>query len=132
MSTVASVYCLYLGGYDIPHSSIHICLCLRCGVYSCVYAQLFYHFSRHLNVHLLYSHYHMQAARSMQHGRQKGLMARHSSQGSRLQASRIAAKEMQRVHGKGMKVGKTSKKSNQKRRGEAGGSKKSGGTSSEK
>jgi len=48
----------------------------------------------------------------MQHGRQKGLMAHHSSQGSRLQASRMPAKEMQRVHGKGMKVGKTSKKSN--------------------
>ena len=70
----------------------------------------------------------MQAARSMQFGRTKGLMARHSSQGSRLQASRMAAKEMARIHGKGIKIGKTSKKSQQKRRGEAGGSKKSGGT----
>ena len=70
----------------------------------------------------------MQAARSMQYGRTKGLMARHSNQGSRLQASRMAAKEMAKVHGKGTKIGKTSKKSQQKRRGEAGGSKKSGGT----
>lgn len=70
----------------------------------------------------------MQQSRSMQFGRTKGMMARHSSQGSRLQASRMAAKEMAKVHGKGMKIGKTSKKSQQKRRGEAGGSKKSGGT----
>uniref|UniRef100_A0A7S1FMF2 C2H2-type domain-containing protein n=1 Tax=Corethron hystrix TaxID=216773 RepID=A0A7S1FMF2_9STRA len=82
---------------------------------------------RRENIHHTGSHYHMQAARSMQFGRSKGLMARHSSQGSRLQASRMAAKEMARVHGKGIKIGKTSKKSQQKRRGEAG-SKKSGGT----
>lgn len=57
-------------------------------------------------------------------------MARHSSQGARLQASRMAAKETARMQtgGGGMKVGKTSKKSNKKRQGEAGGSKKSGGT----
>lgn len=83
---------------------------------------------RRENVHHTGSHYHMQAARSMQYGRTKGLMARHSNQGSRLQASRMAAKEMAKVHGKGTKIGKTSKKSQQKRRGEAGGSKKSGGT----
>jgi len=82
------------------------------------------------NVHHAGSHYHMQAARTMQFGRQKGLMARHSSQGARLQASRMAAKETVRMQqgGGGMKMGKTSKKSNQKKRGEAGGSKKSGGT----
>ena len=57
-------------------------------------------------------------------------MARHSAQGARLQASRMAAKEMQSIHGKGMKIGKTSKKSQQKRRGEAGGSKKTGGMNS--
>ncbi len=84
---------------------------------------------RRANVHHAGSHYHMQAARTMQFGRQKGLMARHSSQGARLQASRMAAKETTRMQqgGGGMKIGKTSKKSNQKRRGEAGGSKKSGG-----
>ena len=84
---------------------------------------------RRANVHHAGSHYHMQAARSMQFGRQKGLMARHSSQGARLQASRMAAKETARMQqgGGGMKVGKTSKKSNQKQRGEAGGSKKGGG-----
>ena len=84
---------------------------------------------RRANVHHAGSHYHMQAARSMQFGRQKGLMARHSSQGARLQASRMSAKETARMQqgGGGMKVGKTSKKSNQKQRGEAGGSKKSGG-----
>jgi hypothetical protein len=81
------------------------------------------------NVHHAGSHYHMQAARTMQFGRQKGLMARHSSQGARLQASRMTSKETARMQqgGGGMKVGKTSKKSNQKQRGEAGGSKKSGG-----
>ena len=63
------------------------------------------------------------------HGKIKGLMARHSSQGARLQANRMAAKEIARTQtGGGMKVGKTSKKSQQKRRGEAGGSKKNGGT----
>jgi len=82
---------------------------------------------RRENTHHTGSHYHMQAARSMQFGRTKGMMARHSAQGSRLQASRMAAKEMARVHGQGMKVGKTSKKSQQKKRGEAGGSKKTGG-----
>mmetsp|Transcript_23382 Transcript_23382/g.55364 ORF Transcript_23382/g.55364 Transcript_23382/m.55364 type:complete len:558 (-) Transcript_23382:147-1820(-) len=84
---------------------------------------------RRANVHHAGSHYHMQAARSMQFGRRKGLMARHSSQGARLQASRMTAKETARMQqgGGGMKIGKTSKKSNQKRRGEAGGSKKSGG-----
>ena len=84
---------------------------------------------RRANVHHAGSHYHMQAARTMQFGRQKGLMARHSSQGARLQASRMAAKETTRMQqgGGGMKIGKTSKKANQKRRGEAGGSKKSGG-----
>ena len=71
----------------------------------------------------------MQASRSMQFGRRKGMMARHSAQGARLQASRMAAKEMAAMHGKGMKIGKTSKKSQQKRRGEAGGSKKTGGIS---
>ena len=81
------------------------------------------------NVHHTGSHYHMAAARSMYYGRSKGLMARHSSQGSRLQASRMAAKETATMHGKGGgKVGKISgKKSNMKRRGEAGGSKKCGG-----
>eukprot|EP00591_Stephanopyxis_turris_P007759 CAMPEP_0195520804 /NCGR_PEP_ID=MMETSP0794_2-20130614/17550_1 /TAXON_ID=515487 /ORGANISM="Stephanopyxis turris, Strain CCMP 815" /LENGTH=524 /DNA_ID=CAMNT_0040650227 /DNA_START=66 /DNA_END=1637 /DNA_ORIENTATION=+ len=72
------------------------------------------------NVHHAGSHYHMQAARSMQFGRSKGLMARHSAQGSRLQASRMLAKETARMHegGGGMKKGKiTSKKSNMKRRG---------------
>ena len=74
------------------------------------------------------SHYHMAQSRSMQFGRSKGLMARHSSQGSRLQASRMAAKEMQRLQGgKGGGPKKSSKKSDQKRRGEAGGSKKTGG-----
>mmetsp|Transcript_15576 Transcript_15576/g.18988 ORF Transcript_15576/g.18988 Transcript_15576/m.18988 type:complete len:537 (-) Transcript_15576:175-1785(-) len=82
---------------------------------------------RRENVHHAGSHYHMQAARSMQFGRTKGLMARHSSQGSRLQASRMAAKEMANMQGKGAKIGKTSKKSQQKRQGEAGGSKKTGG-----
>jgi len=84
---------------------------------------------RRANVHHAGSHYHMQAARSMQFGRQKGLTARHSSQGARLQASRMSAKETARMQqgGGGMKMGKTSKKSNQKRRGEAGGCKKSGG-----
>ncbi len=84
---------------------------------------------RRANVHHAGSHYHMQAARTMQFGRQKGLMARHSSQGARLQASRMAAKETARMQqgGGGMKIGKTSKKSNQKKRGEAGGSKKLGG-----
>jgi len=72
------------------------------------------------NVHHAGSHYHMQASRSMQFGRTKGMMARHSKQGARLQASRMA------VAG-GAKVGKTSKKSQQKRGGEAGGSKKTGG-----
>jgi len=81
------------------------------------------------NVHHTGSHYHMAAARSMYYGRSKGLMARHSSQGSRLQASRMAAKETAKMHGKGGgKVGRISgKKSNMKRRGEAGGSKKCGG-----
>jgi len=80
------------------------------------------------NVHHAGSHYHMAGARSTYYGRSKGLMARHSSQGSRLQASRMASQETARTHGKGMaKVGKTSKKSTQKRRGEAGGNKKSGG-----
>ena len=81
-----------------------------------------------------HSHYHMQAARSMQFGRNKGMMARHSSQGARLQAKRMAAKETARMQtgGGGMKVGKTSKKSKQKSQGEAGGSKKTGGTASEK
>mmetsp|Transcript_3636 Transcript_3636/g.7938 ORF Transcript_3636/g.7938 Transcript_3636/m.7938 type:complete len:593 (+) Transcript_3636:85-1863(+) len=86
---------------------------------------------RRANVHHAGSHYHMQAARTMQFGRQKGLMARHSSQGARLQASRMAAKETARMQqgGGGMKIGKkSSKKSNQKKRGEAGGSKKSGGS----
>jgi len=73
----------------------------------------------------------MQAARSMQFGRSKGLMARHSAQGSRLQASRTAAKEMANMQGKGMNIKKSSKKSQQKRRGEAGGSKKTGGTGGE-
>jgi hypothetical protein len=84
---------------------------------------------RRANIHHAGSHYHMQAARSMQFGRRKGLMARHSSQGARLQASRMSAKETARMQqgGGGMKVGKTSKKSNQKQRGEAGGSKKSSG-----
>jgi hypothetical protein len=82
------------------------------------------------NVHHTGSHYHMAASRSMYYGRSKGLLARHSSQGSRLQASRMAAQETARTHAKGQaKVGKTSKKSTQKRRGEAGGSKKSGGSS---
>jgi hypothetical protein len=84
------------------------------------------------NVHHAGSHYHMQMSRSMQFGRTKGLMARHSSQGSRLQASRMAASkaESQRMQSggvSGMKIGKTSKKSNQKRQGKAGGSKKTGG-----
>jgi len=85
------------------------------------------------NVHHTGSHYHMAAARSMYYGRSKGLMARHSSQGSRLQASRMAAKETAKMHGKGGgKVGKISgKKSNMKRRGEAGGSKKCGGEGGE-
>lgn len=83
---------------------------------------------RRANVHHTGSHYHMQAARTMQFGRQKGLMARHSAQGSRLQASRMAAKEFAQAHGKGGNIRKTSKKSQQKRRGEAGGSKKAGGT----
>uniref|UniRef100_A0A7S3Q0E7 C2H2-type domain-containing protein n=1 Tax=Chaetoceros debilis TaxID=122233 RepID=A0A7S3Q0E7_9STRA len=88
---------------------------------------------RRENTHHTGSHYHMQAARSMQFGRTKGMMARHSSQGARLQASRMASKEMARMQGKGSKIGQTSKKSQQKRRGEAGGSKKSGGaTTSEK
>ena len=69
----------------------------------------------------------MQAARSMQFGRMKGMMARHSNQGARLQASRMAAKEFAQMHGKGMKIGQTSKKSLQKRCGQAGGSKKTGG-----
>jgi len=86
------------------------------------------------NVHHTGSHYHMAAARSMYYGRSKGLMARHSSQGSRLQASRMAAKETAKMHGKGGgKVGKVSgKKSNMKRRGEAGGSKKCGGEGGDK
>ena len=71
----------------------------------------------------------MANARSMNFGRIKGMMARHSAQGARLQSSRMAAKEMARVQGGGMKAGKTSKKSQQKRQGDAGGSKKSGGTS---
>ena len=84
------------------------------------------------NVHHAGSHYHMQMSRSMQFGRTKGLLARHSSQGSRLQASRMAASkaESQRMQSggvSGMKIGKTSKKSNQKRQGKAGGSKKTGG-----
>lgn len=84
------------------------------------------------NVHHTGSHYHMQAARSMQFGRQKGLMARHSAQGSRLQSSRMAAKDFAQAHGKGGKIRKTSNsKSQQKKRGEAGGSKKTGGTKSE-
>jgi len=86
------------------------------------------------NVHHTGSHYHMQAARSMQFGRMKGMMARHSSQGARLQAKRMATKEMARMQtgGGGMKIGKTSKKSKQKSQGEAGGSKKTGGTAGEK
>ena len=85
------------------------------------------------NVHHAGSHYHMQAARSMQFGRSKGLMARHSSQGARLQASRMAAKETSRMQSGGgrMKVGKTSKKSNMKRQGQAGGGKKTGGNKGE-
>ena len=81
------------------------------------------------NVHHAGSHYHMQAARSMQFGRSKGMMARHSYQGARLQASRMAAKETSRMQSGGgrMKVGKTSKKSNTKKQGRAGGSKKTGG-----
>ena len=83
------------------------------------------------NVHHTGSHYHMAASRSMYYGRSKGLMARHSAQGSRLQASRMAAQETRMAHSKGQaKVGKTSKKSTQKRRGEAGGSKKTGGMAS--
>ena len=76
----------------------------------------------------------MQAARSMQFGRSKGLMARHSSQGARLQAKRMAAKEIARMQtgGSGIKIGKKSKKSKQKSHGDAGGSKKSGGTASDK
>jgi len=80
------------------------------------------------NVHHAGSHYHMQAARSMQFGRSKGMMARHSSQGSRLQASRMAAQETARTQTGGVFGGKvSSKKSNMKRRGAAGGSKKCGG-----
>eukprot|EP00537_Pseudo-nitzschia_pungens_P017231 CAMPEP_0172410096 /NCGR_PEP_ID=MMETSP1061-20121228/76703_1 /TAXON_ID=37318 /ORGANISM="Pseudo-nitzschia pungens, Strain cf. pungens" /LENGTH=630 /DNA_ID=CAMNT_0013146265 /DNA_START=86 /DNA_END=1978 /DNA_ORIENTATION=- len=77
------------------------------------------------NVHHAGSHYHMQMARSMQFGRHKGMMARHSSQGARLQASRMAMAS----GGGANKVGKktSKKKSQQKRRGEAGGSKKTGG-----
>jgi len=85
---------------------------------------------RRANVHHAGSHYHMQMARSMQFGRHKGMMARHSAQGARLQAGRMAAKETARMQqgGGGMKIGKkASKKSQQKRRGEAGGSKKNGG-----
>ena len=42
----------------------------------------------------------MAAARSMYYGRSKGLMARHSAQGSRLQAARTAkAQETARAHG---------------------------------
>ena len=83
------------------------------------------------NVHHAGSHYHMQMSRSMQFGRQKGLMARHSSQGSRLQASRRMAKMAeQKGAGSGMmKNNKTSsKKSSQKQQGRAGGSKKTGGS----
>jgi hypothetical protein len=80
-------------------------------------------------VHHAGSHYHMQASRSMQFGRSKGLMARHSSQGARLQASRQAIRmanaETTRMQSGGVKKGKKSK---QKAQGEAGGSKKSGGT----
>lgn len=79
------------------------------------------------NVHHAGSHYHMQAARSMQYGRTRGLMARHSSQGSRLQASRMAAQETARMHTGGKSGKVSSKKSNMKRRGAAGGSKKCGG-----
>lgn len=85
---------------------------------------------RRANVHHAGSHYHMQMARSMQFGRHKGMMARHSAQGARLQAGRMAAKETARMQqgGGGIKIGKkASKKSQQKRRGEAGGSKKNGG-----
>ena len=82
------------------------------------------------NIHHTGSHYHMAASRSMNFGRQKGLLARHSSQGARLQATRMAAKETARMQtgGGAMKAGKKSKKSQQKKQGEAGGSKKSGGT----
>lgn len=95
------------------------------------YFTVFYPCSRSYLTSYIISHYHMQMSRSMQFGRTKGLMARHSAQGARLQASRMAAKEMARMQqGSGMKIGKkTSKKSLQKRRGQAGGSKKTGGMS---
>ncbi|GMH86829.1 hypothetical protein TrVE_jg1955 [Triparma verrucosa] len=80
------------------------------------------------NIHHTGSHYVMAASRGMYHGRKKGLVARHSSQGARLQASRVQAKETQRMQtGGSMKVGKTGKKSKQKSSGQAGGSKKNGG-----
>mmetsp|Transcript_26545 Transcript_26545/g.30327 ORF Transcript_26545/g.30327 Transcript_26545/m.30327 type:complete len:604 (-) Transcript_26545:19-1830(-) len=86
------------------------------------------------NVHHAGSHYHMQMSRSMQFGRSKGLMARHSSQGSRLQASRMTAAVVKseraatrKQSSSGTGGGKTSNKSNKKRQGRAGGSKKTGG-----
>ncbi|GMI55601.1 hypothetical protein TeGR_g11789, partial [Tetraparma gracilis] len=86
---------------------------------------------RRANVHHTGSHYVMQQASSMRHGRTQGLMARHSSQGARLQARRMEARATAKVHGGGAAGtkagGKTGKKSNMKRQGDAGGSKKTGG-----
>ena len=88
------------------------------------------------NVHHAGSHYHMAASRSMQKGRKQGLMARHSAQGSRLQASRMASRAglanmlAARDVAKGQmgeKKGKSKGKSKMKTMGDAGGSKKSGG-----
>ena len=89
------------------------------------------------NIHHAGSHYHMAASKGMQRNKQQGLMARHSAQGSRLQASRMASRAglanmmSARDAAKGViggeKKGKTGKKSSQKKKGEAGGSKKGRG-----
>jgi len=89
------------------------------------------------NIHHAGSHYHMAAGRGQMHGKKKGLVARHSSQGSRLQATRmacraglvnaIAARDVAKGVIGGENKGKTAKKSSQKKKGKAGGSKKGGG-----
>lgn len=70
---------------------------------------------RRANVHHAGSHYHMASASGRTKGTVTGMSSRHSSQGARLQASRVQAKETARIQSGGMmmknKSGKvTSKK----------------------
>lgn len=67
---------------------------------------------RRANVHHAGSHYHMASASGRTKGTVAGLSSRHSSQGARLQASRMQAKETARMQSGGKMTKKTSGKSN--------------------